>query len=312
MFIIKHKWIFLTISIILVASSLLLVFIKGIKRGIDFTGGTEVVIAYRGFTATENGKIDLDFIKENLVKNNFEIKNISLLKIDEKGANYVLIRLPGDIKEEDRVNFENAWSFNHDPHYEATQISENIIGPSIGKELTKKAIWSIVLVSIVIILFVAFSFREVSKPVSSWKYGFLTIASLLHDITIPLGMYVILGITHGAEIDSLFVLALLTIMGISMADTIVVFDRVRENLKNRKSNETFAEVVGKSLDQTLLRSFNTSLSIILVLLALFFFGPASIHDFTLTLIVGMTFGTYSSIFIASPLLVLVEKYQKRK
>lgn len=312
MFIIKHKWIFLTISIILVASSLLLVFIKGIKRGIDFTGGTEVVIAYRGFTATENGKIDLDFIKENLEKNNFEIKNISLLKIDEKGANYVLIRLPGDIKEEDRVNFENAWSFNHDPHYEATQISENIIGPSIGKELTKKAIWSIVLVSIVIILFVAFSFREVSKPVSSWKYGFLTIASLLHDITIPLGMYVILGITHGAEIDSLFVLALLTIMGISMADTIVVFDRVRENLKNRKSNETFAEVVGKSLDQTLLRSFNTSLSIILVLLALFFFGPASIHDFTLTLIVGMTFGTYSSIFIASPLLVLVEKYQKRK
>ena len=312
MFIIKHKWIFLTISIILVASSLLLVFIKGIKRGIDFTGGTEVVIAYRGFTATENGKIDLDFIKENLEKNNFEIKNISLLKIDEKGANYVLIRLPGDIKEEDRVNFENAWSFNHDPHYEATQISENIIGPSIGKELTKKAIWSIVLVSIVIILFVAFSFREVSKPVSSWKYGFLTIASLLHDITIPLGMYVILGITHGVEIDSLFVLALLTIMGISMADTIVVFDRVRENLKNRKSNETFAEVVGKSLDQTLLRSFNTSLSIILVLLALFFFGPASIHDFTLTLIVGMTFGTYSSIFIASPLLVLVEKYQKRK
>ncbi len=311
MFIIKYKWIFLTISIILVAGSLLLVATKGIKRGIDFTGGTEVLVSYKGFTTTNDGKIDLDFIKENLIKNNFDVKNISLQKIDEEGTNYVLIRISGDVKEEDRINFENAWSFNHDTHYEAKQIAENVIGPSIGKELTKKAILSIILVSIVIILFVSFSFREVSKPVSSWKYGFLTIASLLHDITIPLGMYAILGITHGAEIDSLFVLALLTIMGISMADTIVVFDRVRENLKNRKSNEAFAEVVGKSLDQTLLRSFNTSLSIILVLLALFFFGPASIHDFTLTLIVGMTFGTYSSIFIASPLLVLVEKYQKK-
>ena len=178
-------------------------FYKGIKRGIDFTGGTEVVIAYRGFTATENGKIDLDFIKENLEKNNFEIKNISLLKIDEKGANYVLIRLPGDIKEEDRVNFENAWSFNHDPHYEATQISENIIGPSIGKELTKKAIWSIVLVSIVIILFVAFSFRSFKAGIKLEIWIFNN-SLLLHDITIPLGMYVILGITHGAEIDSLF------------------------------------------------------------------------------------------------------------
>ncbi len=310
MFIIKHKWIFLTISIILILGSLLLILTKGIKRGIDFTGGTEVVVSYKGYTSTNDGKIDLNFIKDNLVKNGFDVKDISLQKVDTNGTNYVMIRLLGDVGENQRLDFENAWSFNKDSHYEAKQISENVIGPSIGKELTKKAIWSIILVIIVIIIFVAFSFREVSKPVSSWKYGILTIIALLHDITIPLGMYAILGFTTGAEIDSLFVLALLTIMGISMADTIVVFDRVRENLKNRKSHETFAEIVGKSLDQTLLRSFNTSLSVLLVLGALYFFGPASIHDFSLTLIVGMTVGTYSSIFIASPLLILVEKWQK--
>lgn len=312
MFIIKYKWIFLTISAILVLGSLFLITTKGIKKGIDFTGGTEVVIAYKGYTSTPEGKIDLEFIKNNLINNGFAVKDVSLQKVDAAGTNYVSIKLNGDVKEGDRQNFENAWSFNHDTHYEASQISENVIGPSIGRELTKKAIWSVALVTIVIILFVAFSFRHVSRPVSSWKYGLLTVATLVHDIAIPTGMYALLGETHGAEIDSLFVLALLTIMGISISDTIVVFDRIRENLKNRNSGEAFRDVVGKSLSQTLLRSFNTSFAVILVLLALFFFGPASIHNFALTLIVGMIVGTYSSIFVASPLLVLTEKWQKRK
>lgn len=312
MFIIKYKWIFLTISAALVLGSLFLIATKGIKKGIDFTGGTEVVIAYKGYTATPDGKIDLAFIKNNLINNGFLVKDVSLQKVDEAGTNYVSIKLNGDVKETERQNFENSWSFNHDVHYEASQISENVIGPSIGKELTQKAVWSVILVTLVIIVFVAFSFRHVSRPVSSWKYGLLTVATLVHDIAIPTGMYALLGETHGAEIDSLFVLALLTIMGISISDTIVVFDRIRENLKNRNSGESFKDVVGKSLSQTLLRSFNTSLAVILVLLALFFFGPASIHNFALTLIVGMVVGTYSSIFVASPLLVLVEKYQKKK
>jgi preprotein translocase subunit SecF len=311
MFIIKNKWIFLGISALLVLSSLFLILTKGIKRGIDFTGGTDIVVAYKGYTSNSEGKIDLDFIKQNIINSDFAVKDISLQKVDLDGTNYVNIRLTGDVSEEKRGNFENAWSFNHDEHYEARQISENVIGPSIGKELTQKAIWSIIIVTIVIILFVAFSFREVSKPVSSWKYGLLTVTTLLHDIAIPTGLYAILGETHGAEIDSLFVIALLTIMGISISDTIVVFDRIRENLRNRKSNESFSEIVGHSLDQTLLRSFNTSFAVIIVLFALYLFGPISIHNFALTLIVGMSVGTYSSIFIASPLLVLVEKWQKK-
>ncbi len=311
MFIIKYKWIFLTISAVLVFGSIFLIYTKGIKRGIDFTGGTDVVINYSGYTSTQDGKIDLDFIKNNIINSGFRVKLIALKGINENGSADVEIKLVGDLPSEQRQVFENAWSFNHDEHFAAKQVSETIIGPSIGKELENKAIWSILIVTAVIILFVAFSFRHVSKPVSSWKYGLLTVATLLHDVAIPTGLYAILGEKYGAEVDSLFVIALLTIMGISISDTIVVFDRIRENLKNRKSNEMFSEVVGKSLSQTLLRSFNTSFAVIIVLATLFYFGPAATHSFSLTLIVGMLVGTYSSIFVASPLLVLVEKYQKK-
>ncbi|MBP9766087.1 MAG: protein translocase subunit SecF [Candidatus Pacebacteria bacterium] len=311
MFIIKYKSIFLAISAVLVFGSLFLVATKGIKKGIDFTGGTEVVVTYKGFTTTSDGKIDLELIKNNISDAGFRIKDVALKSMNADGSANVDIKLTGGLSNEDRVKFENAWSFNHDEHYEAKQISENIIGPSIGKELASKALWSIFIVSLVIILFVAFSFRHVSKPISSWKYGLITVATLIHDVAIPTGMYAVLGERNGAEIDSLFIIALLTIMGISISDTIVVFDRIRENLKNKKSNEIFSEVVGKSLSQTLLRSLNTSFAVIIVLFALFHFGPVSIHNFSLTLIVGMIVGTYSSIFVASPLLVIVEKFQRK-
>lgn len=312
MFIIKNKWIFITISIILLSISAFLIFTKGLKSGIDFTGGTEAVVAYKGYTSTPDGKIDLDFIKNNMAKAGFSVKDVSLQKVDPDGTNYVNIRLTGDVAPTEKQAFENAWSFNHDAHYEAEQISETVIGPSVGKELTQKAIWSIALVTLVVVLFIAISFSQISHPVASWKYGVLAVLALLHDIFIATGMYALLGEINGAEIDSLFVLALLTIMGISISNTIVVFDRVRENLKNRKSHETFPEVVVKSINQTLLRSFNTSLAIILVLLALFFFGPISIRNFSLVLVTGMIVGTFSSVFVAPSLLVLVESWQKKR
>lgn len=312
MFIIKNKWIFIGASIILLLISAYLIYAKGLKSGIDFTGGTEAVISYKGYTSTSDGKIDLDFIKNNISNAGFSVKDVSLQKVDTDGTNYVTIRLTGDISPSEKQAFENAWSFDRDAHYEAKQISETVIGPSVGKELTRKAIWSIALVTLVVILFIAISFNKVSHPVASWKYGVLAVFALLHDIFIATGMYALLGEINGAEIDSLFVLALLTIMGISISNTIVVFDRVRENLKNKKSNEGFQEVVGKSIKQTLLRSFNTSFAIILVLLALFFFGPISIRNFSLILVTGMIVGTFSSVFVAPSLLVLVEKLQKRK
>lgn len=292
-------------------ASAFLILTKGLRKGIDFTGGTEIVVSYNGFSANEDGSIKLDLIKENLEKNGFFVQDVSLQKREANGAYIVSIRLTGDTSASERTNLENAWSFNHDPHYEAKQISETVIGPSVGKELTRKAFWSISLVALVVILFIAISFSQASRPVASWKYGVLAVSALLHDIIIATGVYAILGDLKGAEVDSLFVLALLTIMGVSISNTIVVFDRVRENLKNKKSGETFSQVVGKSLNETLLRSFNTALAIILVLLALFLFGPVSIRNFSLVLITGMVVGTFSSVFVAPSLLVLVESFQNR-
>jgi preprotein translocase subunit SecF len=160
-----------------------------------------------------------------------------------------------------------------------------------------------VFVVLAILCFIAFSFREVSRPVSSWKYGVIAMVTLLHDIIVPTGVYVLLSHYYGAEVDTLFVISLLTILGISIADKIVVFDRIRENLKGG-SSRNFEDVVGTSLRQTFTRSINTSVTVILALVALYLFGPVTTKFFALTLTVGMIVGTYSSIFVASPLLTV--------
>ena len=186
-----------------------------------------------------------------------------------------------------------------------TEERFNSVGPTIGEELKSKAWIAIVTVILAIIVFIAYVFRGVSEPVSSWRYGFIAIVALVHDIIIPAGVVSLLGL----EIDSLFVIALLAILGLSVNDTIVVFDRIRENIQNRISKD-FSETVGKSLEQTFTRSINTSITTLFVVLALFFIGPETTKDFALVLAIGLIAGTYSSIFLASPLLVEVEKRQK--
>ena len=179
----------------------------------------------------------------------------------------------------------------------------------------RKGLIALALVSVSIILFIAFAFRKVSKPVASWKYGIIAIITLIHDILIPIGLFAFLGHWRSAEVDSLFIVALLTLLGVSINNTIVVFDRIRENLRinqDRNRKEDFGETVGHSISQTLARSINTSLTVVIVLLALFFLGPVATKDFALTLIVGMIAGTYSSIFLASPLLVEVGKMQSKE
>jgi preprotein translocase subunit SecF len=196
----------------------------------------------------------------------------------------------------------------------AEEIQFTSIGPSIGAELMQKAWIAISLVVVLTVLFIAFAFRGVSKPVSSWKYGIVAIVTLLHDILLPTGLFAYLGYISGAEVDALFIVALLTILGISINDTIVVFDRIRENLRlneERRKHEEFAEVVERSIKQTIARSINTSVTVIIVLLSLYFFGPEATKNFALTLTVGMIAGTYSSIFLASPLLVVWEKFSRR-
>ena len=301
MFIIKHKKIFIGASDFIVAVSLLALVVFGVKVGIDFKGGAMTEVEYKT-TAPKQEDLEAEFKK-------LDLGAILLQPTGEKG--YIV--KSRDVTEEEHDLILKTLSLSGKNEF--TETNFNSIGPSVGKELTRKAIIAIILVSLGIIFFIAFAFRKVSEPVSSWRYGFIAIVTLLHDVIIPIGLFVFLSRYYGAEMDTLFVVAVLTILGLSVSDTIVIFDRIRENLNENiaeKKQVYFPEVVGKSLEQSYVRSISTSLTVILVLLALFFVGPVSTKYFALMLATGMFFGTYSSIFLSSTLLVSVFEYQEKK
>src|SRR3989344_1209329 len=304
MFVIKNKKIFISVSIILILFSIISLLIFPLRIGIDFKGGALTEVVYK---TSRPAQADLDIALKTL--------NIGSTLIQPTGDLGYIIKSV-DLSEEQHKSLLKTLSQGNTGSLEEKNF--NSIGPSVGRELTRKAIIAITLVSLAIILFIAFTFRKVSVPhtpgrrsVSSWKYGFIAVVSLLHDVIIPVGLFSILSHFYGAEMDTLFVVAALTILGLSVSDTIVIFDRIRENLANKTEN-IFSEIVGKSLDQSYMRSIFTSLTVIIVLLSLFFFGPESTKYFALMLTAGVFFGTYSSIFLASPLLVLVEEWQKKK
>jgi preprotein translocase subunit SecF len=191
------------------------------------------------------------------------------------------------------------------------ELSFQSIGPSVGAELKKNAILAVVFVLLGISIYIAFAFRKVSRPISSWKYGVATLVSLFHDVIIPAGLLAYLGRTQGIEIDSNFIVALLVIAGFSVHDTIVVFDRIRENLILHRGKNDFSAIINDSINQTMVRSINTSLTLILVLITMLFLGPSTLHYFIATLLIGTTIGTYSSIFVASPLLLVWHRFGQR-
>ncbi len=322
MFIVKYKKIFLGISAILTLAALFCIFFFGIRFGIDFTGGSLLEVEYASGSATPAVSVEgasgtpdvsaetsvqavapeIGEVKEALAGIGF-----SDAIVQPTGENGFIVRTK-DLSNKDHAEVLKALSFDGK---EAREKRFTSIGPIIGKELRAKAWASVLAVILAIVLFITFAFRKVSAPVASSRYGIIAIIALIHDVIIPTGALALLGHFSGAEADVLFITALLTILGFSVHDTIVVFDRVRENLKNKVS-ENFAEVVGISLRQTLVRSINTSLTVVLVLSALLYAGPSSTHTFSLILLVGIIAGTYSSVFLASPLLVLVEEVQKNK
>ena len=297
MFIIKHKKIFIGISIILVVLSFVSLFVFGLKIGIDFKGGALMEVTYTGVRPAQADVVTA-----------LETLNLGSVSVQPTGDTGYIIKSRDLTEAEHGLILKSISNGGQNPLEEK---SFNSIGPSVGKELASKAVMAIILVSLAIICFIAFAFRKVSKPVSSWRYGIIAVVTLLHDVAIPIGVFTLLSHFKGVEVDTLFVVAVLTVLGLSVSDTIVVFDRIRENLKNRVST-SFNETVGKSLEQSYVRSICTSLTVILVLLSLFFFGPVSTKYFALMLTAGMFFGTYSSIFLASPLLVLVEEWQVKK
>ena len=300
MFIIQHRNIFFIATGTLVLASLISLGVFGLHLGIDFTGGTLVEVRYEGV------RPDAPSLTRVLEDAGFE--GFSLRESGESGYTLRTATLTDEQRAELSVVMSHQGGTAH-----IDQLSE--VGPTIGVELRNKALIALGLVLLCILLFIAFAFRKVSKPVSSWIYGLIALVALIHDVVVPAGFFAFLGFLTGASVDTLFVTAILTILGFSVHDTIVVFDRVRENLRvnqERNRKEDFAETAGRSLGQTFVRSVNTSLTVLFTLLVLYFIGPASTRDFALTLLVGITAGTYSSIFLATPLLVAVEKWKQKK
>jgi preprotein translocase subunit SecF len=270
----------------------------GLKPGIDLAGGSLLQVTYAQERPTPEA-----------VHAAVDTLGYGEVRVQPTGdAGYILRQR--DLSQDEHqglLQALNTLGSAHEDEYTS-------IGPSLGAELMKKAWIAIVLVVVLIILFIAFAFRKVSEPVASWKYGVVAIITLMHDILIPTGLFALLGHTIGAEVDALFIVGLLTVLGISINDTIVVFDRIRENLalnRDRSRREEFSEVVGRSIRQTLARSINTSMTVVIVLAALYVAGPVSTQAFALTLIVGMVAGTYSSIFLAAPLLVAWDKWSRK-
>ncbi|HTE48495.1 MAG TPA: protein translocase subunit SecF [Candidatus Paceibacterota bacterium] len=296
MFIIKYKKMFLSISIILVLISLIFIFAFGLKLGIDFKGGALLEVSY---SATRP--------EVSLLQDTIKTLNIDQALIQPTGELGYLIKTRDLSASEHEMLFK---SLSLNDKYPATEKGFTSIGPSVGSELKRKAIISIITVILAIILFITYAFRKVSRPVASWKYGVITIITLLHDIIIPTGIFALFAHYTGAEVDTLFILALLTILGLSVHDKIVVFDRIRENLKDGERTE-FAETVGRSTSATIIRSINITLTIIFVLVPLYLFGPETTKNFALILTIGLFFGIYSSLFFASPLLVWVEEWQAK-
>lgn len=296
---IKYSKIWFAISSVTVILSVFVLLTWGLKPGIDFTGGSLMEINFYN-SRPESSEI-------SRVLESADIKNVTLQKTGEKA----LIIRSSFLTEDAHQNTLDAIKkeFEKDGNHIIESRFE-MIGPTVSQQLRQRSAWAIILVCLGIIGYVAYAFRSVSRPIVSWKYGALAIVALIHDILVVIGVFAVLGHLYGTEIDTAFVVATLTILGYSVNDTIVVFDRIRERLLKR-TGESFSDLVNIGLNQTLFRSINTVLTTLLPLIALYLFGGATIHNFALALIIGVASGAYSSIFIAGPLLVMVERLQKR-
>lgn len=296
--------IFYAISGTLVLASCIALLAWGLPLGIDFTGGSLLEVEFKEAVPSQ------DVVRERIAP--LDLGDILIQQTGERG---MLLRLR-DIDEETHQKVLQAIRAINPDVAEKRFVS---IGPTIGNELKQKAIWALLLVLLMIVAYIAIVFRHVSftqgvsagHSLASWKYGIVAIIALVHDVAIPMGIFAYLGKFQHVEISALFISALLTILGFSVHDTIVVFDRIRENLRKRSSG-SFEGVVNMSISETLARSINTSLTLLLVLLTLFFFGGDSTRYFSLALIIGTVIGVYSSIFIASPLLVTWQRWDAKR
>jgi preprotein translocase subunit SecF len=286
----KFKLLYFILSLLIILPGIFYLATTGLKLGIDFTGGA--LLEY---------KFEKNVNNEEL-KHDITSKGVEVGQVLYSGDNTYIIRTKPLAQE--KIN-EIKKSLT-DKYGKIETRREEFVGPVIGNELKLKSGFALAVSSLVIVLYIAWSFRKVPKPASSWRFGVTAVVALLHDALLIIGVFAILGHFWGVEVDTLFVTALLTIIGFSVHDTIVVFDRIRENLL-KNVNKNFTEVANISIVQTLGRSLNTSLTVVFVLTALLLFGGETIRWFTFALLVGIISGTYSSIFNATALLAFWEE-----
>lgn len=293
----KRYWYFV-ISLVIVIPGLISLFLFGLKLSIDFTGGSRMEYKIpNGAASIKNVDIE-KVIKE---------QGVAVSSVQKSGSDSFILRTkPIDQAQNDKI--KNALGKKYGT---VEEKSFETVGPTIGGETTANAVKAVLLASFLIVLYIAWSFRQVPKPASSFRFGVSAIIALIHDVLVVIGLFSILGHFFGVEIDSLFVTAVLTVIGFSVHDTIVVFDRIRENLK-RTAGVSFEKVVNESILQTLGRSLNTSLTVVLVLFTMLLFGGETIRWFVVALLIGVISGTYSSIFNAAPFLVMWEEWNRKR
>lgn len=286
----KYKFLYFILSLVVILPGMFYLITSGLKLGIDFTGGALLEYKFEK-------QLNTDDLKKVISDQGVEVGQVIT-----SGDNTYIIRTKP--VEQDKINSVRKNLSEKFGKIEERRV-ENV-GPVIGAELERKALLAVAVASLVIVLYIAFSFRKVPKPTSSWRFGIAAVVALLHDVLLVIGIFAILGHFFKVEVDTLFVTALLTVIGFSVHDTIVVFDRIRENLL-KHINRNFTEVANLAIVQTLGRSLNTSLTVVMVLLALLLFGGETIKWFVVALLVGIISGTYSSIFNATALLVWWEE-----
>ena len=289
----KYYKLWFVISGILLAFGIISLSVYGLRLGIDFKGGTVSELQFKQAP-------DITKIKDVMAT-----KGLANTQVQTTGNNGIILKTESLEKEKhDEVLVELGKQVGE---FQETRFDS--VGPVVGKELTRNAFYQLILVSLGIVLYLAYAFRRVPRPVTSWRFGWSAIVALIHDLLVVLGVFSLLGHFKGVEIDSMFVTAMLTVLGFSVHDTIVVFDRIRENLKVY-AGQSIEFVVNHSIAQTIVRSLNTSLTVLFVLLALLLFGGETIRWFVFALFIGVIVGTYSSIFIASPVFVLWQRWKK--
>ena len=302
--IVKHKFIYLAISALLLLPGVIAMIYSMItydthtpvKVGIDYTGGT--TLQYGVKENIDNEK--LSAVRSALEDNGVEKSVLQIINVNSKENTDLkaILSIRTKFIDENSNDMENITEIVNSNFQEPELVQVSSVGPTLGKELFKNSLIALSLALLGIIAYLTFRFQ--------FDYALAAILGLIHDTIFVVGVFSILGLFYGVQIDALFVTALLTVIGFSVHDTIVVFDRVRENLKYYSKKMTFGEIMNASINQTLTRSINTSLTTLITLVALYFFGGVTTKDFVLAMILGIAIGTYSSIFFCSSLIELWE------